>query len=246
MDNSWLLELAGSKFLIDPWLEGKEVDLAPWFNSQWHRTAPLSYAKLPAYDAVLITQQYPDHCHLQTLQRLQPKLVVAPRAVAKRLERTLPRAEIRLFDQHTRHVQIGGVGIRQLPSKRHLPPFYHAYLLDDGERSVMLANHGYDLHPHEIAELTKLPVHLLLSPFNHYRLPLIFGGDVSPGIHKLADLVQQLNPQHVLQTHDELKHASGLISRLARVDAFDHADAPLHPYLNGRFKAVTDYAVMRL
>ena len=56
MDNSWCLGLGGKRFLIDPWLEGVEVDYFSWFNTQWHRTPPLSYSELPAFDAVLITQ----------------------------------------------------------------------------------------------------------------------------------------------------------------------------------------------
>ena len=34
MDNSWFLDLGGCRLLIDPWLEGQEVDYFPWFNTQ--------------------------------------------------------------------------------------------------------------------------------------------------------------------------------------------------------------------
>jgi hypothetical protein len=33
MDNSWYLELSRLRLLIDPWLEGTEVDFFPWFNT---------------------------------------------------------------------------------------------------------------------------------------------------------------------------------------------------------------------
>ena len=72
MDNSFFVEINGWKLLIDPWLEGTEVDFFPWFNTQWHRTPPLPYEELPAYDTVLITQKYPDHYHEKTLKKLNP------------------------------------------------------------------------------------------------------------------------------------------------------------------------------
>jgi len=241
MDNSWYLELADIRLLIDPWLEGAEVDFAPWFNSQWHRTPPLAYDAIPAYDAVLITQKYPDHCHLQTLEQLQPAAVAAPSAVAKQLRQILPQAELMLFSPHSRSVQIGATTILQLPSKRRLAPFYHAYFIDDGEQRVFIANHGYALSPAQTAHLAQRPVNVLLSPFNRYRLPALLGGNVAPGMAGLARLTKQLRPQHVVQTHDELKHAAGLVSRLARIEPFAAADAEHYPWLNKRYVHCADY-----
>ena len=43
MDNTWLLEMEGLRILVDPWLEGEEIDYFSWFNTQWHRTKPISY-----------------------------------------------------------------------------------------------------------------------------------------------------------------------------------------------------------
>ena len=36
MDNSWYLGFEGLRLLVDPWLEGTEIDFFPWFNTQWH------------------------------------------------------------------------------------------------------------------------------------------------------------------------------------------------------------------
>jgi L-ascorbate metabolism protein UlaG (beta-lactamase superfamily) len=44
MDNSWRLEFGGKSVLIDPWLMGVEVDYFSWFNTQWHKTAPVPKA----------------------------------------------------------------------------------------------------------------------------------------------------------------------------------------------------------
>ena len=73
MDNSWSISLGGQRLLIDPWLHGVEVDYFAWFNKQWHRTPPIAYEDVQDFDAVLITQKYPDHFHPETLLRLKPK-----------------------------------------------------------------------------------------------------------------------------------------------------------------------------
>ena len=84
MDNSWFVEFSGLKMLIDPWLEGTEVDFFSWFNTQWHRTTPLNYNQLPVFDIVLITQKYPDHFHATTMKKLSPKSIIAPKSLQKK------------------------------------------------------------------------------------------------------------------------------------------------------------------
>ena len=70
LDTSLFLEIGGWRVVIDPWLEGTEVDFFSWFNTQWHRTSPIPFHEIPEFDTVLITQKYPDHFHLQTLKKL--------------------------------------------------------------------------------------------------------------------------------------------------------------------------------
>ena len=99
MDNTWFIEFAGLRMLIDPWLFGQEVDFFSWFNTQWHRTAPVPLAEVPDFDLVLITQKYPDHFHQETLKKLQPKLVVGPQSIENQLNKILPDSNILSFNE---------------------------------------------------------------------------------------------------------------------------------------------------
>lgn len=218
MDNSWLIEFAGQRILIDPWLKGVEVDYFPWFNTQWHRTKPLSTADIGKFDWVLITQKYPDHFHKETLLELEPEKVIVPKSIFKSLSKILPNAQIHDFNRGLSDVFGSGINLHFLPTKRKIDPIYDVLVLEDGNSSVLLATHGFS----EVEEwpfyFEKLPpVKLAITPFNHYRLPVFLGGTVSPGIEAVKKMVRVVQPAKVIATHDEDKHAKGLVSKFAKV-----------------------------
>ena len=69
----------------------------------------------------------------------------------------------------------------------------------------------------------------------------MLGGYVTPGLPGLERLVEQVAPRRVAQTHDELKHAKGLIPALADVEAFDADQRHSLPWLQDRFLAIDGY-----
>ena len=95
MDNSWMLEFSGLKILIDPWLQGKEIDFFPWFNTQWHRTKPVPPGEVGQFDLVIITQKYPDHFHPETLKILNPAHILCPASIQDELKNILQRAKLK-------------------------------------------------------------------------------------------------------------------------------------------------------
>lgn len=131
MDNTWFLEFDGMKLLIDPWLEGTEVDFFPWFNTQWHRTKPMDYANLPEYDAVLITQKYPDHFHKETLKKLKPALLIVPASIEKSIRKLLPDSTVVALGKKLAVFEKNGVEIKFYPSGRMIDPIYDAFLISD-------------------------------------------------------------------------------------------------------------------
>ena len=242
MDTSWLIELSGITIVVDPWLEGVEIDYFRWFNTQWHRTPPLPYADIPAHDAVLITQKYADHCHELTLRRLQPAVVLAPRSVEKQLRRWLPDATLMLFEPSHRQHQLGALTITQLRTRRRMDPIYDAFVIEDGHQRLMMANHGFSLDAAHIEQMASQPrCDVLVSPLNRYRLPAFLGGVVTPGLDGLRPLVEQVQPRWVIQTHDEDKHARGLIPKLAKVDIFDVKQLADLPWLRERYQPMNHY-----
>ncbi len=243
MDTSLFLELGGWKVLIDPWLEGTEVDFFGWFNTQWHRTAPMAFDDLPEFDAVLITQKYPDHFHLQTLKKLSPSHIIAPKSLEKKIRKNLPEASLVVLDADHSKAEIGEVRLTFLPTRRKVDPIYDAFLLDDGKASVFLAPHGYqfDDQSRSLVEQAS-PCGLLVTPFNAYELPFFLGGTVSPGLDGVEHLCEVLQPKKVMAVHDEDKHAKGLVPKLAKITRPSSAKALRElPWLGDRYLELNNY-----
>jgi L-ascorbate metabolism protein UlaG (beta-lactamase superfamily) len=215
MDNSWFIEINGLKLIVDPWLEGTEVDFFPWFNTQWHRTKPLDYADLPAYDAVLITQKYPDHYHKSTLKKLNPSLLIVPSSIEKSVRRLLPDSKIVALGRKSDIFEMNGVKISFLASSRLIDPIYDAFLIEDDKEAVFLATHGFFINNQNKTSDKK--VKMLICPFNEFQLPFYLGGTISPGVKGLLHLCEKLNPQYIVATHDEDKYAKGLVIKTARI-----------------------------
>lgn len=243
MDNSWLLTIDACRLLIDPWLMGVEVDYFPWFNTQWHKTPPISIGEISDYDAVLITQKYPDHFHQETLKKLRPKKIIAPKSIEKKLRAILPETEIIGLDKKNTQTEILGVKIQFLNTSRKIDPIYDAFLLDNGKESVFLATHGFHPSPEQVENISQAsPCSLLVNPFNHYELPVFLGGVVSPGLEGVEQLCKLLKPQKVVATHDEDKNAKGLVSKFAKIKtAGPEKELAKLSWLSGRLINLTDY-----
>ena len=136
----------------------------------------------------------------------------------------------------------GGLRVTHLPTRRRIDPIYDAYLVEAGGESVMIANHGMRLDHAHLAQLEgKGTIDVLMSPFNRYALPALLGGIVAPGLEGLEALVEVTQPRHIVQTHDEPKHGSGLVPMLAKVERFSPEMAESLPWLKPRFINITDY-----
>ncbi|KAG7094579.1 hypothetical protein E1B28_005406 [Marasmius oreades] len=91
-DNAWLISFSNNlqarlspgditlTFLLDPWLDGPEIDIHPWFLTQFHSASkPPQFHNFPslaeflasdprgAVDAVIITFEGNDHLHKPTI-----------------------------------------------------------------------------------------------------------------------------------------------------------------------------------
>lgn len=245
MDNSWFLQMNGLSLLIDPWLEGEEIDFFSWFNTQWHRTQPIDYTKIPTYNYVLITQKYPDHYHQQTLLKLQPSKVIVPKSIEKSIKKLLPQAEIISLGKHQNTFEENGVKIQWYPTSRKIDPIYDAFLISDDQEAVFLAPHGYAIGEGQKIQTDK-PIKLLISPFNHFQLPFYLGGTVAPGIEGLLHLNEKLSPQYIVATHDEDKHAKGLVTKMAKVKRIQISDLEQIGVFKNKIIELTNYNPLHL
>lgn len=248
MDNTWWIEFSGMKILMDPWLFGAEIDYFPWFNKQWHRTKPVSIEKLPEFDLCLITQKYPDHFHKDTLKKIRPKDIIGPKSIQKSIRKLLPDSNFQAFNQDFQNILGSNINLHFLPTSRKIDPIYDALILENGEESVFIATHGFSLNSEQKTFLNGLPkVKLAFTPFNRYKLPVFLGGEVSPGMESVQKLMNDLDFEKVVATHDEDKHAKGLVSKFAKIKWAPKEEEIRKEYgLNDRFLHIDHYNIVEV
>ena len=99
-----------------------------------------------------------------------------------------------------------------------MDPIYDAIVLENGTESIFIATHGYSEPEAWSRQLKNMPpIKLAFTPFNLYKLPFFLGGTVSSGLSAVKNLINTLRPKHIIATHDEDKHARGLVQKLARI-----------------------------
>lgn len=221
MDSSWWLQWQENQWLIDPWLIGSEVDGFRWLNEQWHATEPVALDRIPKADFILVSQSYEDHCHPQTLEKLDEKLpiIASPKAFRK-LKKAFPKRniqEIPLLVKNEKPLTINNLHFFCLRPKKILDPIYYGVLMYDAEnQAIFYAPHGFFPRPEEIQWLKNYTYKLLITTFSYFKIPEFMGGEVNPGLENARMLASLLQPQHILNTHDEAKIMKGLVAQLAQ------------------------------
>ncbi len=247
MDNSWMLTIGGKRILIDPWLVGEEIDFFSWFNTQWHKTKPIELDKIGNFDCVLITQKYPDHFHLETLKLLKPAHLLVPESIAIRVSKEFPMAIVNGMGGKLKSFTLDNLRFDWLNTSRKIDPIYDAVVVSTKSESVFIASHGFTISTTQLSQISSFPpFKLLICPFNLYKLPFFLGSVVSPGITSLENLVCQLNPSHFVATHDEDKHAKGLVTKLAKVIRCNKKDLESKPMLYDKCLEINHYNPIEL
>lgn len=246
MDTSWWLEIGNTKLLIDPWLVGPEIDGFKWLNIQWHKKEPLAINHLPEYDYIVVSQSYSDHCHIETLKLLPAdKPILATPKAYKRLKPVFPKRNIQLIKQAGRMTnRLGELEIAFMHPGNRLDPVYFSLLINDGAgNTVFYSPHGFKLNANQQAITADYNIKTLFTTFTDFRLPSIMGGHVNPGLPNVNYLLDVLQPQYLINTHDEEKKAEGLVNKLAKV-SYPNYDFIQNEYAN--FQSITDYQLREL
>lgn len=219
-DHSWLLETTGLRLVVDPWLQGPEIDGFGWFHTQHLPQAAWPLDALGPMDAVVITQPFSDHCHEETLRALPASVpILAVPAAHRRLKRLFPegRTLVSLEQTFCSHPSLPGLTLTPLPAPWWDPTHGGLWISSD-EGSVLIAPHGYRnrrllraLRPAMARPCT------VLAPSMQYRLPLFLGGTVNLGLKNAYHLCQDVHAHAFVETHSSDKPATGLARALARV-----------------------------
>jgi L-ascorbate metabolism protein UlaG (beta-lactamase superfamily) len=222
-DSSWSLQFGDTHCLLDPWLVGDDINLAPWFSRQRLTAATLPLEQIPAVDCILISHPFSDHCSEQTLALFPAHIpVFAVPTAAHRIKQMqhFARVEPLLSWNHTQGVQVfGKMEITYFSSARLIDPTHNAFLLRNTEsnESVFYAPHGFVI-PAKSAlhnQLQNSSPDLLMTTFRHYGLPFFLGGTVNLGSEFAITLIKILKPKSVIRTHDAHKEEHGLVTQLA-------------------------------
>jgi hypothetical protein len=195
-----------------------EVDGFSWFNEQWHTHDPVSIDALPAYNFILISQPYDDHCHIKTLQKLdEVPIVITPRAV-KRFRKYFPHREIQILKNiakegwlSVQHLEFGFMTYHNKPTS-----IYDILLIKNDNEIIAYCPHGMIFTKDQLSLLKDFKVKLLITSFSSFRLPKLLGGAVNPGPENALELVDQLSPEKVIDAHDENKKAKGIVKKIAK------------------------------
>lgn len=244
MDSSWLLRWAGTSIVIDPWLVGSEVDGFRWFNEQWHTTEPVPLSQLGRPDMVLVSQPYSDHCHAETIRQMDYGQLVAVPPASKRLKREITGLTTQDIPEISRGwLTVGPLQLADLLPDRWIDPIYHAIAIRHGGEVILYAPHGFELSGVQLRALEGLRVRLLMTTYSWFRIPAVLGGLVNPGVKAAEALAAQVQPDRIVNTHDEQKRGQGFIPRVARAV---YADMAEQSRIDSRVIDLPDYRVVRL
>jgi L-ascorbate metabolism protein UlaG (beta-lactamase superfamily) len=193
--NSWLIEIAQKRILLDPWLVGSLV----FGNLTWlFKGEKRTQRSIPDHlDLILLSQGLEDHSHPPTLEKLDHEIpvIASPNAakVCEQLEytkiTTLKHGESFLLDEQLEIKAVPGstVGLNLVEN---------GYLIKDlqSDESIYYEPHG--CHSPELKK--EAPIKVIITPLVALKIPLL--GSVINGKKEALEVCQWLKPKIILPT----------------------------------------------
>ncbi|CAF1165109.1 unnamed protein product [Adineta steineri] len=243
-DTSWLIIYDNFKILLDPWLFGSQIDYFHYFSRQEHAIQPsiqnITRDLNMEIDAIIISHEFTDHCHEETLRSLSSTIpIYATTNAAKRIRRwnyfqyvyTIPilnnQSQLNISDR----IRVGYIeekGFLSLPSLHGATCI--SFLIDNQQwHSLLYIPHGCEQT--SICEWfnkqSNVNICILLQGFDRVFNPIWLGGLLNYGCNQAAKLAIGLKVKHWIGTHDENKIASGLVSLFLKRHNYTIDDAKL-------------------
>lgn len=193
--NSWLIEMAGARVLLDPWLVGDLVfGNTPWFFKATHRQPHPIPDDL---SLILLSQGLPDHAHIETLRQLDRTIPVVGSPNAAKVAQSLGFQSITALAHEETFVWNQVLEVQAFPGSLVGPQLVeNAYVLKDLKTQTKLY---YEPHGNHSPTLkAAAPVDVVIAPLVNLRLPLV--GAFIQGGDRALELMQWLQPQVVLPT----------------------------------------------
>jgi L-ascorbate metabolism protein UlaG (beta-lactamase superfamily) len=193
--NSWLIELAGKRILLDPWLVGPLV----FGNQSWlFKSDRRSPRPIPEnLDLILLSQGLEDHAHPETLKQLDRNIPVVASGNAAKVVQGLNYLNVTPLAPGQQFCLGNQLEIKAFPGSPIGPlSVENAYILRDLNQGISLY---YEPHgSHAQALQNEAPIDVAIAPVVDLSLPLI--GSIIKGKESALQLAQWLQPQVMLPT----------------------------------------------
>lgn len=193
--NSWLIEIAGKRILLDPWL----VDTLTFSNLDWlFKGTKLKERPIPEnIDLILLSQGLEDHAHPPTLKQLNRQIPVVASLSAAKVVQNLGYTSVTALNpgetctfQDDLEIKATN-GLFAGPNARE-----NGYLLKDLQSGLTLYYDPHGTHDPQIQQAA--PIDVVITPLIDLNLPLV--GSIIKGTNKALEVAKWLKPQVMLPT----------------------------------------------
>lgn len=192
-NNSWLIEMADQRVLLDPWLVGDLVfGNLPWLFKGQH---PQPRSIPDHLDLLLLSQGLEDHAHPETLRQLDPNLPVVGSPNAAKVVKALGYSQVTALNHGDCFTLNQRLQIQAMPGSPIGPMLVeNGYLLTDLVEGTKLY---YEPHGNHSPSLkASAPVDVVITPVVDLEIPLL--GPIIKGRTSAPEVAAWLQPQLLL------------------------------------------------
>jgi L-ascorbate metabolism protein UlaG (beta-lactamase superfamily) len=193
--NSWLIEIAQLKILLDPWLVGSLVfGNLPWLlegKKGTQRPIPENI------DLILLSQGLEDHAHPPTLKQLNHNLPVVASENAGKVCQQLGYQEIHILKHGESYTVADKLEIKAIPgSPVGLNLVENGYIIRDLTTGESLYYEPHGFHSANLQQENAIKV--IITPLTNLTIPFL--GPVIKGQESAVEVCRWLKPEYILPT----------------------------------------------
>lgn len=198
-------------------------------------TTVLSYI-----DAVVISHEFTDHCHRETLLEVHPDVPVFASTKAAGLVQSWSHfntvVDMSLFGQETdwRTTSTAPlppwIGISRLVTKSDALYYHSAVIIclageNTSAEAVIYTPHGVEAHSLSLLSSAQPPVRTLAFMHGLHDVSLKFTKQLNLGAYNALQAQRIINSKYWVGTHDEVKKGGGIVAAFIRRKAHTVVDA---------------------
>ncbi|WP_199250090.1 MBL fold metallo-hydrolase [[Phormidium] sp. ETS-05] len=193
--NSWLIEFAGQRILLDPWLVGPLVFGNAGWLFQGERRSPRSIPE--NIDLILLSQGLEDHAHPATLKALDRHIPVAASPNAAKVAQGLGYTRVTAVAHGGKFTVGNRLEIKALPGSPIGPTLIeNAYILKDLDTGITLYYEPHGFHSPALNQ--EAPIDVAITPIVNLSIPIL--GPIIKGRETALELAKLVKPQIMLPT----------------------------------------------